>query len=321
MLKDITKMVDSTLTLMLGLVIINVFWGASNIAAREALLQLSAIELVTIRFAIAFIAVFAITLVWKGLSSLRIDIKDVPMFIFLSIVGVSFQYVLQVTSLLYTTVTNFSLLFNLSTFFIIILGAVFLGERLTRRKALGTVISFGGVALIVTGGNIDVSSSHLLGDMIGLTSAALFGVYSIAVKKVTEKYPPATILNYTFFFGTLGMIPFYIFATQMTPLGSINMLSWSSILFLAILCSVVAFLVYGNGLNRLKASDVAITIYISPLAGVVLAFVLLGEAITLSIILGAVLIMAGMYMTQGGTQEASGDGEIKHMVASHLEAE
>jgi drug/metabolite transporter (DMT)-like permease len=62
---------------------------------------------------------------------------------------------------------------------------------------------------------------------------------------------------------------------------------------------VFAFLVYTHGLNRLKASDVAMSIYMTPLAGIVLAVILLGETLTAYTIGGAALILAGMYMTQG----------------------
>jgi drug/metabolite transporter (DMT)-like permease len=108
-----------------------------------------------------------------------------------------------------------------------------------------------------------------------------------------------TILVYTFMFGVLELIPLYLLGAPMPSLVSLSALSWSSIIFLAVLCSVFAFLVYTYGLNRLKASDVAMSIYVTPLAGIILAVMLLGETLTMYTICGAVLIMAGMYMTRG----------------------
>lgn len=284
---------------MAGLILVNVFWGASSIAAREALMQLNAIEIVTIRFTIALFIALALAVLLKGWGSLKIDLKDIPVFVVISVLGVSLGFFLQVEALAFTTVTNFSLEFNLSTFFIMLFGAALLGERLTKKKITGAVIAFVGVVLIVSGGSLDLSSSHLMGDLIGIGSAIVFGLYSIAAKKVSEKYGPMTILSYTFLFGVLGLLPFYVLATPMTPLASLNVLSWSSLLFLAVLCSVFAFLVYTHGLNRLKASDVAMSIYVTPLAGILLAVFLLGESMTGYTVAGAGLILAGMYLAQG----------------------
>jgi drug/metabolite transporter (DMT)-like permease len=282
---------------MIGLVLINVFWGASSIATKETLLQLSAVEIVTVRFAIALAAVFLITLALDR-KALRVSASDVPLLVFLSVAGVSLQFILQVTALVYTTATNFSLLFNLSAFFIMIFGVLFLGEPLEKKHLAGAGIAFAGVALIVSGGGFDVSAAHLPGDLLGLASALLFGVYSTVAKRAAGRLRPLTLLVYTFFFGVLGLLPVYLFATPRTPLTTLSPLSWASLLFLALCCSVVAFLVYNHGIGRLRASQAAITIYVTPLAGVTLAVLLLGEALTIFTMAGAALIVAGLYATQ-----------------------
>lgn len=292
---------------MIGLVLINVFWGASSIATKETLLQLSAVEIVTVRFAIALAAVFLIALAFDR-EALRVSASDVPLLVFLSVAGVSLQFILQVTALVYTTATNFSLLFNLSAFFIMIFGVMFLGERLEKKHLAGAGIAFAGVALIVSGGGFGISAAHLPGDLMGLASAVLFGVYSTVAKQAAGRLRPLTLLVYTFFFGVLGLLPAYVFATPRTPLTSLSPLSWASLLFLALCCSVVAFLVYNHGIGRLRASQAAITIYVTPLAGVTLAVLLLGEALTVFTLAGAALIMAGLYATQAGSRP---DGEAR----------
>lgn len=297
---------------MAGLVLINVLWGASSIAVREALLQLSAVEIVTIRFAIAAAAVFLIALAFDP-GALRVRARDLPMLALLSVAGVSLQFVLQVTALVYTTVTNFSLLFNLSALFIIVLGAVLLRERLTGRQLAGAGAAFAGVFLIVTGGHVDLSAAHLPGDLIGLASAALFGVYTIAAKDASRRHRPLTVLAYTFFFGLLGLLPFYCLATPMTPLARLDALSWASLIFLALGCSVFAFFVYNAAIARVRAADAALTVFVTPLAGVTLAAVLLGEALTVLTVAGAGLILAGMYAAQ--TVAPARDGYVTRKAA------
>ncbi|CAJ36486.1 DMT family transporter [Methanocella arvoryzae] len=295
---------------MIGLVLVNVFWGASSIAAKEALIQLTPVEIVTVRFAVAFIAVLALALLFNR-DALNVRPADLPVLIFMSVAGVSLQFVLQVMALVYTTVTNFSLLFNLSAIFIMIFGVLLLKERPSGKQALGALIGFGGVFLIVTGGSGGLSLAHLSGDLLGLASAALFGLYAIASKTVADRYGPLTILIYTFLFGILGLLPVYYFATPMTPLAALTPLSWASIGFLAVCCSVIAFLIFNHGLSRLPSADVGITIYVSPLAGVALAVLLLGETLTTFTIAGAALVMAGLYVTQAREGGHSGEEEAK----------
>jgi drug/metabolite transporter (DMT)-like permease len=308
MLKNV-DMKNSALFVMAGLILVNVFWGASSIAAREALLQLTSIEIVTIRFSIALFIVLGLVLLLRRWGSLKIDIKDVPTFILLSVSNVSIGFILQVEALNYTTVTNFSLEFNLATFFIMLMGAFLLGERLTRKKVMGAGVAFAGAFLIISGGGLDFSSAHLPGDLMGIGSAIAFGLFTIASKKISEKYGLMTILLYTFLFGVMELLPFYFLGTPMTPLSSLSALSWSSILFLAVLCSVFCFFVYTHGLSLLKASDVAMSIYVTPLAGILLAVLLLGETLTTLTVAGAGMIMAGMYMTQ---RELEADKPEKH---------
>jgi drug/metabolite transporter (DMT)-like permease len=312
MLKNVTgSLENNAFTIMLGLILVNVFWGASSIAAKEALLQLDATEIVTIRFAIAFFIVLALALLLKGRNVLKIDARDIPIFIIMSLANVSIGFILQVQALAYTTVTNFSLEFNLSTFFIMLMGAALLGERLTRKKMAGAAIAFAGAALIITGGHLDLASSHLPGDLMGIGSALSFGIFSIVSKKVAKKYDIMTILAYTFMFGVLELLPCYLLWTPRTPLASLSALSWSSILFLAVLCSVFAFLVYTHGLRRLKASDVAMSIYVTPLAGIALAIMLLGETLTAFTICGTALVLAGMFLTQGELRVERPDRHIE----------
>ena len=290
---------SGALLTMAGLVLVNVFWAASSLAAKEALHQLSAIEIITIRFTIAFLIILALAILIKGPGSLKIDLKDLPAFILLSVVSVSLGFFLQMEAIAHTTITNFSIEFNMSTFFIMLMGAVLLRERLTRKKLMGSAVAFAGAIVIISGGHLELSSSHLMGDLIGLASAVSFGIFTIASKKISQKYGIMTILSYTFLFGLLQLLPFYVLGAHTTPLASLSLLSWSSMLFLGVFCSVVCFLIYTYGLKKLRASDVAMSIYVSPLAGILLAIMLMGEALTIYTIAGGALVLAGMFLTQG----------------------
>ena len=284
------------LWLLAGLVVINAFWGASGVAIKEAYLQLGTMEILALRFAIATPLLIGATLLWKGRKAFKVELKDIPYFAALATIGVTLSFFLQVLSLDYTTATNFTLIFNLSTFFIIFLSAWLMGEKLTNNKLTGAVIAFAGLALIVTNGNFRLSP-NILGDGIALMGTLAWAIYTVLGKRANEKYSALTVLNYVFIFGTLELIPLYLLSPH-TPVTAFTGLTWLSMGFLAICCSLIAFLVYNYGLEKLPASTIAVFIYVMPLSGVLLAAIVLGEAMTAYTLAGAALIIFGMFFAE-----------------------
>jgi drug/metabolite transporter (DMT)-like permease len=289
----------SELPLMLGLLAINVFWGGSFIANAIALKSIGPIEIASLRFFITAPLLFAITLFWKGHGIFKIDRKDLLPLIGMAITGVTLQYVIQVTAQSYTSAINASLLINTSTFFILFLGALFLAEKLTPARVMGAFIGFGGVALLVSGGSLDFSLGQA-GDIMILACAFLWAIYTIIGKRLSGKYHPLTVLNYVFIIGTIGFLPFY-FLTPHADVTAIPLPAVGAILFLAIFCSIVAYLVYNVALDSMDVSRVALFIYFVPLSTIVLAWLMLGESLTLASGLGGLLVLAGMWIAERKT--------------------
>lgn len=281
---------------MFGLLVIMAFWGASSVAIKEAYLQLNTIEIVTLRFALATPPLIIATVLWKGRRALAIDIKDIPYFILLATIGITLSYFLQVWSLDYTTATNFTLILNLSTFFIMFLSVAMIGEKLTRSKMIGAALAFIGLAMIVTNGKFRIAP-HIEGDGMVLAGTVCWALYTVLGKKMNEKYSALTVLNYVFLFASLEFLPFYMLSPHTSPLEFTG-LTWASVGFLTICCSLLAFLVYNYGLEKLPASTVAVFIYAQMLFGVLLAAVVLGEPLTVFTLAGAALIIYGIYKAE-----------------------
>jgi drug/metabolite transporter (DMT)-like permease len=287
---------EGMLWLVVGLIVINAFWGASGVAIKEAYGQLSTIEITTLRFVLATPLLIVATFLWKGRSAFHIDLKDIPYMVMLATVGISLSFFMQVWSLDYTTATNFTLIFNLSTFVIIFLSIGMFGEKLTGNKIIGALLAFLGLALITTNGNFGISP-HLVGDGIALAGTMFWALYTVLGKRMNEKYSALTVLNYVFLFASLELIPFYLITPHTSPLA-FDATTWIALGFLTICCSLVAFLVYNYGLEKLPASTVALFIYVMPLSGVLLASVVLGESLTVYTLVGALLIMYGIYRAE-----------------------
>ncbi len=281
-----------------GLFAINVFWGASFVANVIALKSVGPIEIASLRFFIAAPLLLAVTCLWKGKEIFRFNPKDLGTLVAMALTGVTFQYVLQVSAQEYTTATNASLLINTSVFFIIFLSVVFLKERLTSWRVIGSVVGFIGVALLVSKGSLSFDlGGHALGDVMIIACALLWSIYSIYGKRIASKYHPLTVLSYVFLIGAVGLVPFY-FLTPHVAVTSIPLDAAASVVFLALFCSIVAYLVYNVALEKMDASKVALYIYFVPLSTIALAWLILGETMTPAAIGGGLMVLLGMYIAE-----------------------
>jgi drug/metabolite transporter (DMT)-like permease len=295
---------NGTLLVMTGLILTNIFWGASGVAVKIAQLQLGTFEIVALRFIIVTPLLIFVTVLWKGKKAMGIDKKDLPYIAILAFLGIPLEFLLQVTSLAHTTATNFTLIFSLTPFFIIFASAILLGERITRHKTIGALLGFIGVTFIITNGSLAVSG-NFLGDGIAFIANAVWALYTVMGKPINEKYSALTVLNYTFIFGALELLPFYFISPRLSPVEFTGS-TWITMIFLTIFCSLIAFLLYNYGTERLPASIAGIFIYVQPLSGVALAALILGEPITVYTILGTFLIIYGIYEAERRSGVISG---------------
>ncbi len=271
-----------------------VMWGGSFIASRVGLEGLYPVELATLRFAIAAPLLLIITLLLEGRKALRIDKKDLWVLIVMALTGVTLQYIVQFVAMTYTTVTNTALLINMGTFFVIIPSALLLKEKLTIDNWIGVAIAFLGAVLVATRGNLSFTP-NLFGDGLVLICAAMWAIYILVGNRLAGKYSVLAQLNYIFLIGFVCLIPVYL-VTPHHPLGEISMLTWECLLYLALICSVVAYFIFNDSIIKLGPSKTAIYQYLEPFFAIVMAILILSEPLTVLVATGAALILTGIAM-------------------------
>jgi len=269
-------------------------WGGSFIASKLGLEGLYPVELATLRFAIAAPLLLAITLLLEGRKALKVDKRDLWVLVVMALTGVTLQYIVQFVAMTYTTVTNTALLINMGTFFVIIPSALLLKEKLSADNYIGVAIAFLGAVLIATRGNL-AFAPNLIGDGLILVCAAMWAVYILIGNRLAGKYSVLAQLNYIFLIGFICLIPAYLI-TPHHAFGEISTLTWECILYLALVCSVIAYFFFNDAIIRLGPSKTAIYQYLEPFFAIILAIALLGEPLTVLVAAGAALILAGIAM-------------------------
>jgi len=284
---------NKKLILYLVLLATMIFWAASFIFIKLSLREMSPFNLALYRFTIATPLLYIVMRRRISFPHLR----DFPALIFLALSGVTLLYAIQFLALLYTTATNSSILMNTSAIFVSIL-SFFLGERFSFKKLFGVLIAFTGVFLTVFRGAINfLSSETLIGDLLILFDAFLWALYTIAGKKLLNRYSSETLTFYAFLFGTVMLFPFAFYEGFAHPLN-FSLILWTSLLFLSIFCSVIGYLAWYYALREMDATKVAVFIYLIPLITAIIAHIVLNEDVGILTAVGAVLVIFGVYLVE-----------------------
>jgi drug/metabolite transporter (DMT)-like permease len=272
----------------LAILSVMVIWAGSFIFIKFGISDITPLSLSFWRFIIA-------TPLLIPFISKRPSLREIPGFIVLGISGVSLLYYLQFTALLYTTPTNASILINTAVIFIAAFSAIFFNERLKLQQYLGILVAFAGIVLVISEGKLSISSTSIKGDLMMIANGLLWAIYTVYGKKFMEKYSAIELVFWSFVFGVITLTPFV--AINGLDFPSVS-LTWVSILYLSVLCSGFAYVVWYHAVERLGAAKTSVFIYLIPLFTAMFSATILGEVITAFKAIGGFLTIVGLYMAE-----------------------
>ena len=270
------------------------FWGASFIATKIALNQLSPISIIFIRLVFASVLLSIVALYTK--RSFSIDLKNHGFIFILALIAV-FHLWIQVTGLKYTTASNTGWIIGTSPVFMAILGFFVFSEQFTLFKITGIGIAFFGLILLIGKGDflsIDFISNK--GDFLILSSAFTWSVYSMVNKKITISYPPLMTILFQFIMMVIILIPFNINESMFRIVVHLSLEIWSALLFLGLFCSGIAYVLWAQSLKEMESARVGAFLYFEPFVTVIAAWSILNENITLLTIISGITITCGVIL-------------------------
>lgn len=166
-------------------------------------------------------------------------------------------------------------------------------EHIGARRLLGLTAGFIGVAILASGrtGGVRVWPAALAG-----TAAALcYGFGINLARHYLSNLPAGAVAAANLLAGSVLLAPLALFSWPQQP---ISLRSWLSALLLGVLCTGVAFVFYYRLIARIGAARTSTVTYLIPLFGVVWAWLVLDEPLTLSMALAGALILAGVALSQ-----------------------
>lgn len=274
-------------------------WGCSFISSKILMddAGMSPVEVFVYRFSIAYLIILSLTL--RNIRSR--SRADECQFALCGICSGTLYFLMENYALMYTSTGNVSLLSSLSPIFVAILLAIIYKSRMRRGEIAGSGVAFVGVALVILSESISKGlgfSINPLGDLLSLSCALSWAIYSIAVKRLIPFYNSLFITRKLFFYGLLTSVPLLIMQQQ--PLHFGMLLDFSqpkyilNLLFLAVMCSTVAYFLWNEAMKLIGPLASNNYIYLQPPITMIAGFWLLGETIYPFGYIGCALVLAGL---------------------------
>jgi drug/metabolite transporter (DMT)-like permease len=277
----------------------SVISAGTYLAAKRAVAELSPFEVALFRFALAG-AFYAALWRWSGV---RIARRDLLALAGLGLLAVPVNQGLFLYGMSLTTPGHGALLYALAPVIVFLLARWRLRERATALKAAGVAIAFGGVVVVLAGRGavgLEVAAGGLAGDLLILVAVVAWSVFAVLSKPYVERYGALASTGAALAAGSAAYLPIGVALSDLPAMARVSPGGLASLVYLALLASVAAYLLYAWALRRTEASRVAIWSNTQPVLTAALSWALYGEAVTAAFVAGGAMVIAGVVLTERG---------------------
>lgn len=240
---------------------------------------------------------FVIKPIWQQREVIKKHFGGILILAFFSITAFnSLAYI----AVQYTTATNATLLNSFIPIFIIIISGIFFKEKTSKKQIVGIFVSLIGVFVILTRLDKEVFAALTInkGDLWMLLAALDWAIYSVLLKHLRPKeLSPLPFLGIMVFLGTIILIPvlFWNPFDEQPIIWTNEMIK--AVAYIAIFPSIISYLSWNYGIQKLGAAIGGQYIHLMPLFGALMAVAFLGESIQLYHLVGASFIAFGLWLS------------------------
>jgi drug/metabolite transporter (DMT)-like permease len=216
--------------------------------------------------------------------------------ILLGLTGVTLFYTFFNWALVYTSAAAGALIQGIMPVAIALPAMFFLKEKLNARTIAGIILSVGGVFLIGFINTPSNSGNPLLGNFLMILSVFAWAGYTVLAKSVHHA-DPLMLPALTTIAGTIFLLPLPVIELWGQPFPVIPGKAWAAIIYLGAFSSALSYILYNIALKKLSATQVGNFLNLDPVIGATIAVIFLKDSITNWQIAGAVLVIAGIWLS------------------------
>jgi drug/metabolite transporter (DMT)-like permease len=274
-----------------------IVWGASFVATKIALQDVSPVTVVWLRFGMGVLILGGAVVARREFAFP--PVKELGYFALLGFLGIAFHQWLQSTGLQTAQATTTAWIVSAIPVIQAVLAALVLKEKLKRWAVIGIALAALGVMLIVSKGDplsLIRSGATTPGDILIIVSAFNWPIFSILSRRGLRKFPATLMLFYVMLIGWLFTSVLLFSGPGLSEIRQLTFNGWSGVAFLGIFCTGLAYIFWYDALRLIPVSQVGVFIYVEPLVAVVIAALVLAESLTLPTLLGGSTILLGVWL-------------------------
>lgn len=274
-----------------------IFWGGTFVAGRSLAQNVGPFSAAFFRFAVASILLVFIT--WKVEGKLVLLKKGqiLPVFL-LGLTGVFCYNVFFFKGLKLIEAGRAAIIIANNPIFIALFSAVFFKEKLNALKISGIIISVLGAIIAISRGDVlEFLQGNLgLGEFYIFLCVISWVVFSLLGKAVMSGLSPLVSVTYSSLTGTILL---FMPASREGLANCIyySIYDWGNIFYLGFFGTVLGFVWFYEGINQIGPTKAGLFINFVPISAILLAFLILSESLTISLLIGTLLVTTGVYLT------------------------
>ncbi|KMY43891.1 membrane protein [Bacillus sp. FJAT-27916] len=275
-------------------------WGGMYVVVKHIVEVIPPLELVWMRYVIALVTLIIIGLASK--QKWQMKQKHILLVITISLIGYVLSILTQETGTMLSTAQMGAIITSTTPAFMVLFASILLKERLTFKKASSVSLATIGVIAIVGIDDIDMSST--LGGLSLIIAALTWALMSVLIKLLPTRYSQIVVTTYAVLIAVVVLTPFVIVRYPQVSLNELVQPNiWGGLLYLGIISTSLAFLLWNRGLQMLNASSGGIFFFFQPVVGTFLGWAILGETISMTFWVGSFLILIGVLIAIREPQE------------------
>ncbi|MFT8317577.1 MAG: DMT family transporter [Sporolactobacillus sp.] len=268
-------------------------WGGMYVVVKVVVSVIPPIELVWMRYCVAFIALGLVSLITR--QSWKIQKGDLLLVIAIGVIGNTLSIVTQEFGTMFSSAQMGAIITSSTPAFMVIFARIFLKEKLNIKKVVSVGLATLGVLLIVGNGTLDISSQ--LGGVFLLVAALTWAIMSVLIKCVPKSYSSLEVTSYSTLVAIVILTPFVLgHLNEINSAQLTHPVIWGGVLYLGIVSTALGFLLWNRGLQLLNASSGGLFFFFQPLMGTFLGWLLLGENLGGTFWIGALCVLGGVLL-------------------------
>lgn len=269
-------------------------WGGMYVVSKVVLEIIPPFTLVSLRLILGILTL-AIVLAIRG--GLKVNRQQFLQVFGVGFVGYGISLSLQFLGTKLSTAANGSLVTSATPAFVLLFAWILLSERITLRKFIALLFATVGVIAVIDPATAQLNPDLFLGNIFLLGAAVTWALYSVLVRKTAQDLDVLPLSLIAFIGGLPIVVPAEVWELNTVGVGAISLGVVGGVLFLGIISTALAMVLWNNAFAILDAGSASLTFFAQPVVGTLLGWFFLGEKITPLFLLGGVLIGIGILIS------------------------